>query len=77
VKQHRVREILGSRCYLSMLAISLRPGITRNPKHLLPRTSLRFEYMKQVKYLSGNERGGLKVFKVNLPVLDGRLDSFF
>jgi hypothetical protein len=33
--------------------------------------------MKQVKYLSGNERGGLKVFKVNLPVLDGRLDSFF
>jgi hypothetical protein len=29
-----------SSCYLSMLAISLRPGITRNPKHLLPGTSL-------------------------------------
>jgi hypothetical protein len=27
---------IGSGCYLSMLAISLRPGITRNPKHLLP-----------------------------------------
>jgi hypothetical protein len=25
-----------SGCYLSMLAISLRPGITRNPNHLLP-----------------------------------------
>jgi hypothetical protein len=38
---------LGSGCYLSMLAISLRLGITRNLKHLLPGTSLRFEYMKQ------------------------------
>jgi hypothetical protein len=28
-----------SGCYLSMLAISLRPGIKRNLKHLLPRTS--------------------------------------
>jgi hypothetical protein len=26
---------IGSGCYLSMLAISLRPGITRHPKHLL------------------------------------------
>jgi hypothetical protein len=31
---------IGSRCYLSMLAISLRPGITSNPKHLLAETSL-------------------------------------
>jgi hypothetical protein len=31
---------IGSRCYLSMLAISLRPSITSNPKHLLARTSL-------------------------------------
>jgi hypothetical protein len=30
---------IGSGCYLSMLAISLRPGITRNPEHLLLGTS--------------------------------------
>jgi hypothetical protein len=36
----------GSGCYLSMLAISLRLDITRNPKHLLPRTSLGFDYIK-------------------------------
>jgi hypothetical protein len=30
---------IGSGCSLSMLAISLRPGITRNPKFLLARTS--------------------------------------
>jgi hypothetical protein len=29
-----------SGCYLSMLTISLKPGITRNPNHLLPGTSL-------------------------------------
>jgi hypothetical protein len=33
-------EDIGSGCYLSMLAISLTPGITRNPKHLLAGTSL-------------------------------------
>jgi hypothetical protein len=37
---------IGSGCYLSMLAISLRPGITRNPEYLLPRTPLGFEYLK-------------------------------
>jgi hypothetical protein len=37
---------IGSGCYLSMLAISLRPGISRNPEHLLPGTSLGFEYLK-------------------------------
>jgi hypothetical protein len=40
---------IGSGCYLSMLAISLKPGIRRNPKHLLPGTSLGFDYMKQGK----------------------------
>jgi hypothetical protein len=42
---------IGSGCYLSMLAISLRPTIPRNPEHLLARTSLGFEYMKQGKYI--------------------------
>jgi hypothetical protein len=35
-----------------MLAISLRPGISRNPEHLLSGTSLEFEYLKQGKYIS-------------------------
>jgi hypothetical protein len=56
-----------------MLAISLKPGITRNPKHLLPRTSLGFEYMKKGKHISADERGGFKVAKVNLPLSEGRL----
>jgi hypothetical protein len=56
-----------------MLAISLKPGITRNPKHLLPGTSLGFEYMKQGKNISGDEKGGFKVAKVNLPLPDERL----
>jgi hypothetical protein len=64
---------IGSGCYLSMLAISLRPGISRNPEHLLPGTSLGFEYMKQGKYISGDERGGFKMAKVNLPLPDPRL----
>jgi hypothetical protein len=67
---------IGSGCYLSMLAISLRPGIPRNPEHLLPGTSLRYEYMKQGKYISGDERGGFKVAKVNLPLLGPRLRLF-
>jgi hypothetical protein len=67
---------IGSGCYLSMLAISLRPGITRNPERLLAGTSLEFEYMKQGKYISGDERGGFKVAKVNLPLSDRRLRLF-
>jgi hypothetical protein len=59
-----------------MLAISLIPGITRNPEHLLAGTSLGFEYMKKDKYISGDERGGFKVAKVNLPIPDGRLRLF-
>jgi hypothetical protein len=67
---------IGSGCYLSMLAISLRLGIPRNPEQLLSGTSLRFEYMKQDKYISGDERGGFKVAKVNLPLPDARLRLF-
>jgi hypothetical protein len=59
-----------------MLAISLRPRIPRNPKHLLPGTSLGFEYLKQRKYISGDERGGFNVDKVNLPLPDPRLRLF-
>jgi hypothetical protein len=67
---------IGSGCYLSMLAISLRPGIPRNSEHLLVRTSLRFDYLKQGKYISGDERGGFKLAKVNLPLPNARLRLF-
>jgi hypothetical protein len=59
-----------------MLAISLRPDITRNPMHLLARTSIGFDYMEKDKYISGDERGGFHVAKVNLPLLDPRLRLF-
>jgi hypothetical protein len=59
-----------------MLAISLRPGITKNLEYLLPRTPLRFEYLKQGKYISGDERGGFQVANVNLPLPDPRLRLF-
>jgi hypothetical protein len=59
-----------------MLAISLRPGITRNPEHLLHGTPLGFEYLKQGKYISGDERGDFHVAKVNLPLPDPRLRLF-
>jgi hypothetical protein len=59
-----------------MLAISLRPGITRNPEHLLRGTPLGFVYLKQGKYISGDERGGFHVAKVNLPLPDSRLRLF-
>jgi hypothetical protein len=59
-----------------MLAISLRLGITRNTEHLLHGTSLRFEYLKQGIYISGDERGGFHVAKVNLPLPDPRLRLF-
>jgi hypothetical protein len=63
-------------CYLSMLAISLRPGIPRNPEYLLHKTPLRFEYLKKGKYISGDERGGFHVAKVNLSLPDPRLRLF-
>jgi hypothetical protein len=59
-----------------MLAISLRPVITRNPEHLLRGTSLGLEYLKQGKYISGDERGGFHVAKVNLPLPDAKLRLF-
>jgi hypothetical protein len=59
-----------------MLAISLRPGITRNSEYFLPGTSLGFEYLKQGKYISGDDRGGFHVAKVNLPLPDPRLRLF-
>jgi hypothetical protein len=46
-RPHSPMRDIGSGRYLSMLAIYLRPGITRNPKHLLPGTSLGFENMKK------------------------------
>jgi hypothetical protein len=67
---------IGSGCYRSMLAISLRLGIPRNPKHLLPGTSLGFEHLKQEKCISGDERGGFNVAKVNLPLADPRRRLF-
>jgi hypothetical protein len=67
---------IGSGCYLFMLAISLRSGITRNPEHLLRGTPLGFEYLIQGKYISGDERGGFHVAKVNLPLPDSRLRLF-
>jgi hypothetical protein len=67
---------IGSYCYLSMLAISLRLGIPRNPEHILVGTFLGFDYMKQGKYISGDERGGFKFVEVNLPLLDARLRLF-
>jgi hypothetical protein len=72
----RVSGDIGSGCYLSMLAISLRPGIPRDPEHLLAGTSLGFDYIKQGKYLGGDERGGFKVAKVNLPFRMEDLDFF-
>jgi hypothetical protein len=51
-------------------------GYSKNPKHLLPETSLGFNYMKQGKNISGDERGGYKMAKVNLPLSDGRLRLF-
>jgi hypothetical protein len=59
-----------------MLAIFLRPRITRNLEHLLRGTSLGLEYLKQGKYISGDERGGFHVAMVNLPLPDARLRLF-
>jgi hypothetical protein len=67
---------IGSGCYLSMLAFSLRLGIARNPDHLLRGTSLGIEYLRQGKYISGDERGGYRLTIVNLPLPDERLRLF-
>jgi hypothetical protein len=39
-------------------------------------TSLGFEYLKKGKYISGDERGGFNVAKVNLPLPNPRLRLF-
>jgi hypothetical protein len=67
---------IGSGCYLSMLAISLRSGITRNPELPLRGSSLGIEYLRRGKYISGDERGGFHVAKVNLPLPDARFRLF-
>jgi hypothetical protein len=67
---------IGSGCYLSMLAFSLWPEITRNPEHLLCGTSLGIEYLRQGKYISGDERRGFHLATVNLPLPDARLGLF-
>jgi hypothetical protein len=67
---------IGSGCYLFMLAISLRSGITRNPKHLLRGSSLGIEYLRQGKYISGDERGDFRLATVNLPLPYARLRLF-
>jgi hypothetical protein len=54
----------------------MRPGITRNPEYLIRGTPLGFEYLKQGKYISGDERGDFHVAKVNLPLPDPRLRLF-
>jgi hypothetical protein len=59
-----------------MLAISLRLGIPRNPEHLLPGTSLGFEYMKQGKYISGDEQRRLQSGQSELTPSDARLRLF-
>jgi hypothetical protein len=69
-------EDIGSGCYLSMLAISLWLGITRNPEHLLRGTSLGIEYLRQGKYISGDEKEGFRLATVNLPLPDARLRLF-
>jgi hypothetical protein len=56
--------------------MSIRPGITRNHEHLLRGTSLGFEYLRQGKYISGDERGGFHLPTVNLPLPDARLRLF-
>jgi hypothetical protein len=65
---------IGSGCYLSMLAISLRPGIPRNPEHLLVVTYLGFDYLKQGKYISGDERRGFVGHTPRVP-MQGRMKT--
>jgi hypothetical protein len=67
---------IGSGFYLFMLAFSLWPGITRNPEHLLRGTSLGIKYLRQGKYISGDEREGFCLATVNLPLPDARLRLF-
>jgi hypothetical protein len=51
-------------------------GYYKEPEASPSRDLPRIEYMKKSKYISEDERGGFKVAKVNLPLLDGRLRLF-
>jgi hypothetical protein len=51
-------------------------GYYKEPEASSTGTSLGFEYMKKGKYISGDERGGFKLAKVNLPLSKGRLRLF-
>jgi hypothetical protein len=62
-----------SGCYLSMLAISLRP---RNPEHLLPGTFLGLDYMKQEKTYKWRWEKRLQSGQSKLTPFDGRLRLF-
>jgi hypothetical protein len=59
-----------------MLAISLRPGITRNPKFLLTGPSLAIYYMKQGKYINGYQKRGYNWSMLIYPLADMRLKLF-
>jgi hypothetical protein len=79
---------VGSRVHLVGVSISFEknfyrlsftpPSLVRRfgPSYLLHGTPLGFEYLKQGKYISGDERGGFHVDKVNLPLPDPRLRLF-
>jgi hypothetical protein len=74
VKQHRVWEILvrGVPLHVGYL---FETGYYKEPEASLTR-DFPFEYMKQSKNISRDERGGFKVAKVNLPLSEGRLRLF-
>lgn len=70
------RGSIGSGCYLTMLAIALKPTIRRNPQLLLIGTSLGIDYLRQGKYISGDEKKGFRVAVVNIPLPDMKLKLF-
>jgi hypothetical protein len=51
-------------------------GYYKEPEASPSRDLPRIEYMKKGGYISGDERGGFKVAKVNLPLSEGRLRLF-
>jgi hypothetical protein len=51
-------------------------GYYKEPEASPTRDFPKFEYMKKEKYISEDERGGLKVAKVNFPLSEGRLRIF-
>jgi hypothetical protein len=51
-------------------------GYYKEPEASPSRDLPRIEHTKKSKYMSEDERGGLKVSKVNLPLSEGRLRLF-